>query len=276
MATRPSWKRLYPVPGSAGRLAATAQAIGWKVFLIGGYTVSAGGKETSMTNVDVLDVLSGTWGSVAPMPVAADDAVSGVMKQYVYVVSGWSQTDNVRNVQAYDTERNSWVQATPIIGPPVFGHAGAIVANTIVYCDGVRVDPSHKPRFVMSDACYRGDIAPTAPALIKWKRIAAHPGPPRYRMAAGVFPPRGLVVFAGGTTNPYNYNGVGYDGAPSEPGSDVFAYDVARDRWITLPSLPAASMDHRGLVFAAGGMYLIGGMRSGQEVVADVLRLEIP
>ncbi|MEO8218399.1 MAG: kelch repeat-containing protein [Acidobacteriota bacterium] len=271
-----TWQRLKRVPGAQGRLASTAQAVGWRVFLLGGYTVSADGKETSLSNVDVLDVLSGSWGSAAPIPIPADDAVSGVMKQYVYLISGWSQIDNVNNVQAYDTERNVWVQATPVIGPPVFGHAGAIIANTIVYCDGVKVDPSQKPRFVMSNECYRGEISSTAPALIRWKKIAPHPGPPRYRMAAGVYPPRGLIVFAGGTTNPYNYNGVGYNGEPSEPESGVFAYDVARNRWITLPPLAEASMDHRGLVFAAGGMYLIGGMRSGQKVVPNVMRLEIP
>jgi hypothetical protein len=74
------------------------------------------------------------------------------------------------------------------------------------------------------------------------------------------------VLFAGGTANPYNYNGIGYDGQASEPDTSTWIYDVGGRTWIPGPPMPAASMDHRGLVPADDGWWIVGGMRAGQEV----------
>jgi hypothetical protein len=94
-------------------------------------------------------------------------------------------------------------------------------------------------------------------------------------MAAAALPDAGLVVFAGGTDNPYNYDGVGYDGVPSEPSALAFAYDVANDSWIELADKVTATMDHRDLAVAGNSLYVIGGMTRGQRVTARVERLEL-
>ena len=79
------------------------------------------------------------------------------------------------------------------------------------------------------------------------------------------------MVFAGGTDNPYNYSGIGYDGVPAEPLSGVFGFDVETRAWRPLPDLSAPSMDHRGIVVAGEMLLIVGGMTAGQRVTAQVV-----
>lgn len=273
------WDRLPDVPGPAGRLAATAQALGDKVYVFGGYAVAADGAETTSPAVDIFDLRSRRYSRGAETPVPIDDTVSGVWRQrLVYLVSGWSTDRNVADVQIYDPAANAWRAATPIPGTPVFGHAGAIVDDTIVYCGGARMQPGQTPKYGLSAECYRGDIDPADPATIAWQAIAPHPGAARYRAAAGAVQAGATsgVLFVGGTANPYNYNGVGYDGQPSEPEASTWLYDVTGRAWIPGPLVPAASMDHRGLVSADDRWWIVGGMGTGQMVspAVTVLRPE--
>lgn len=264
------WREIAPVPGP-GRLAATAQYVRGAIYLIGGYTVARDGAERSLPNVDIYDLATGAWRRGADIPVPVDDAVSGVGRDsLIYLVSGWHDRDNVRDVQVYDPARDRWMGATPIPGPPVFGHAGAIAGNTIVYLDGVRVEPSPR-RFAIERSAWKGEIDPQDPTRITWMELPDHPGPALYRAAAGGAPDAGWILVAGGTHNPYNYNGIGYNGRPSEPRSEVFGYDVARGTWTRLGELPHGIMDLRGLVAAGDSLFLVGGMESGQRVTRRVL-----
>jgi len=262
-----SWSEIGTVEGP-GRLAGTAQTVGGLIYLFGGYTVDAVGSEQSMPSVDIWDPATVRWGSAAAIPVPTDDAVSGVWDdRIVYLVSGWHDTDNIPDVQGYDATMNEWFDATPIPGPPVFGHAGALSGNTIVYIDGVRVD-SDPRAFALESSSWRGDIDPDDPTQIQWRRIDDHPGPPLYRAASVAVGP--WVIFAGGTDNPYNYDGVGYNGEPAEPLSGVFAYHVDDDRWVELDPLPVPTMDHRGIVQVGNELGVVGGMEEGQRVSTRV------
>ncbi|MBT8421494.1 MAG: galactose oxidase, partial [Gammaproteobacteria bacterium] len=212
-----------------------------------------------------------------PMPVPVDDAVAVVYAdRYIYLVSGWHDTDNVDLVQLLDLETLSWSRATGFPGPPVFGHAGGISGQTPVICDGVKVVPKTDGtrQFSASRACFKGQINAANPNKIEWERIEHPPGPARYRMAA-TGSPTGRIYFAGGSDNPYNYNGIGYDGVPSSPSSEVFAYDVASSSWLQLASMPFASMDHRALLPLHDGYLLVGGMGSGQTVLNRTLLLDL-
>ncbi len=270
------WREIRAAPGPAGRLAAAAAGLEGRVYLFGGYTVDAEGGEVSTPDLDIYDPSSDTYSKGRPFPLPVDDAVLGVWRDsLIFIVSGWSQRDNVADVQIYDPAADAWQAATSIPGPPVFGHAGAIVGDAFVYCDGVRVDPERSPRFVMAQACYRGDIDPASPSRIGWRELARHPGPARYRMAAGVLPGAGLVVFAGGTDNPYNFDGIGYDGVASEASASAFAYDLRQDAWIELADLSVPTMDHRALVGAGDTLYLIGGMTDAQRVTNRVQRFHL-
>jgi N-acetylneuraminic acid mutarotase len=165
--------------------------------------------------------------------------------------------------------RNRGSAGTPIPGRGVFGHAGAIAGNSIVYIDGVtRNDQAPKYRLVHQS--WLGTIDTTAPQRITWRVATPHPEPRRYRAAAAGCGP--LVVFAGGTDNPYNYTGIGYDQNPSSPIASAMAYDPRTDRWRALPSAPTATMDHRALVIRDRLAVIVGGMQQDQQVARDVIQ----
>lgn len=269
------WRELDPVPGP-GRLAATAQVVGGRVYVIGGYTVAEDGAERSVPDVNVFDPATESWARAADIPVPADDAVSGVWRDSLIVlVSGWHDTGNVRDVQIYDPARDRWTASTPIAGVPVFGHTGAVVGDHVVYADGTAVvEP--RPRFAIQVSSWVGRIATTAgegAPGIDWREATPHPGPPLYRSAGGAG--GGLALFIGGSPNPYNYDGVGYDGEPSEPVRQTLGYDPLADTWQTLPAPPVATMDHRNAPVAGGRLFLVGGMRAGQVVGDEVWFVEV-
>jgi hypothetical protein len=233
------------------------------VYLFGGYSVDAKGTETTWPNVDIYDPAANAWTRGADIPVRVDDSVLGVYRErYIYLISGWSVNDNVANVQVYDTQTNHWGQATKIAGTPVFGHAGGISGSTIVYCNGAYKNPAASgtkpgapkpPNYIASEECWQGTISTADATSIAWKRIPPHPGAARYRMAAAGDDASGRIFFSGGTNNPYNYNGIGYNGVPSEPVGVTFVWNVLIGEWSFLPlsSIAVPSMDHRGLIVTA-------------------------
>ena len=266
------WEALPKVPDGQGRLAATAATLAGGVFIFGGYTVAEDGSESSTPYVYRLDVVDRSYQRLADMPTPVDDSVALVYRdRYVYLVSGWHDVDNVALVQFYDIVENRWRQATPFQGTPVFGHAGAIEDGHMLICDGVRVvGESGRGKYAPSDECWLGTIDEQAPERIDWTRVPAHPGPPRYRSAA-IASDRGYL-FVGGSANPYNYDGIGYDGRPSEPESDLLCFDRRRKLWLT--EAGPAVMDLRALAVTTGAIYVVGGMRTRQTVSASIATLE--
>lgn len=259
------------VPGPRGRLASAAVSVGADVWLFGGYTVAPDGHEVSAPGIDIYDPQRDTWSSGPQMPIPVDDAVVAPWRDRIALISGWSNTDNVATVQWLRTDPPRWSMATPVPGPPVFGHAGGIVGDTIVYCDGVAVVPDATPKFQAVDGCFVGAIDPAHPESIAWAAIGSHPGAARYRMGSGVDRQRGWVVFVGGTARAYNYDGVGYDGTAAEAVTDTFAYDG--DDFVELPPLPQPVMDLRGVVAIDDALYIAGGLDADRQPSDAIWRL---
>lgn len=273
-----SWTELSPVPGGSGRLAASAVSAAGAVWVFGGYTVDADGGEVSVPGVYRIHPGESELQWVTDMPVPVEDSVVlAHMDRYVYMVSGWHDLGNVNLVQVLDTKTMKWAQATPWPGAPVFGHAGGISKGQMLVCDGVRIQypAGESPRkFLPSNQCWSGKIDSGNHRRIQWRPVSVHPGDARYRMAA-TGDSQQRIVFAGGSENPYNFNGIGYDGVAAEPETSVFAYSFKTGDWQLHGDLPHGSMDHRGLPFYDGWYYLVGGMRSEQTVVPEVLRFRI-
>lgn len=272
------WSEAAAVPGGVGRLAAVAAAAGNLAYVFGGYTVDADGSEVSTVWVHSFDPRIGVFEERQPMPVPVDDAVAVTYDdRFIFLISGWHDSGNVNLVQRYDTQTDNWEQATPTPGRGVFGHSGGIVGNTIVYCDGVAVLPHTDRRrdFVANSECFQGAIDPDNSRRIDWRRVPPHPGKPRYRMAAAGIDERKSVVFVGGSDNPYNYDGIGYNGEPSQPAADILRYDIVRQSWMTLAADTASSMDHRALVSYGRAWLTVGGMLADQRVTDRVVAYEL-
>ena len=262
-------RALPDMPVERGRLASAAVTLGGQIYVFGGYTVAQDGAEKSMPEVLRFDPATATYERRADMPVPVDDAVVLPYRdRYAYVVSGWHDEGNVALVQLYDSQTDSWSEATAFPGTPVFGHAGGISGDSFLVSGGVAVAGlvDGKRKFVAAPFTWRGDIDPADPARIDWRRVSDKPGDAVYRMAATGAD--GRVVFAGGSNTPYNFDGIGYDGTPANASDEVWFYDLAQDEWLFGGMMRDASMDHRALAKVGRTFYILGGM-DGKRRVTD-------
>lgn len=265
-------KTIHSVPGTAGRVGAMAAGAEDRVYLFGGYVLFQGGG-MAVPDANFYDLTHDSWLRLSDTPTAVGDAVVGVYRdRYIYLIGGRSNGRLVSDVQIYDVQKNRWLKGTSSPGPAVFGHAGALVDDTIVYVDGARAaDTAGGPKFVASDECWKGKIDHHDPTKIAWSKLPNHPGNARFRIAGGGSDRDGMIYFAGGSDNPYDFNGVGYDGKPAEPSPWSFAFHVHSGQWKTLDdNTPDPTMDHRGLLVTPEGLVTLGGMDKGQQVTGRI------
>jgi len=265
---------IHPVPGTAGRVGAMAVGAASHIYLMGGYVLFQGGG-MAVPDVGKYETDHDRWFRQADLPVAVGEAVIGVYRdRYIYLVGGRTNTGPVTDVQVYDLDKNRWSKGTPI-ATPVFGHAGALIGDTIIYVDGaVRNSGGGSPRYIASDECWSGKISHHDPTKITWTKLAAHPGTARFRIAAGGSEKDEMIYFSGGSDSPHDDAGIGYDGKPAEPVAVTFAFDLKTRKWATLDeNTPDPTMDHRGLVVTKQNLVIIGGMEKGQTVTAKVTAL---
>lgn len=261
------WISLPDIPGP-GRLAANAIGLRGEPYLLGGYDVSAGGSETSHTSLQRFNLQSGQWEDLAPLPIPIDDAgVVAWRDRYIVVVSGWSNTGNVDAVQIYDVETEGWIEGTRFPGTPVFGQAAAISGDEIVVIDGVR---SGALGFNLVNQAWRGILDPDNPGDIEWSDLGEHLGPARYRAAAGASL-AGALWFHGGTSEPYNFDGLRYDnGQGAVPLASTLSYADGAFSLTEVPNKPSATMDHRALVPCGERLMSVGGLVAGPMASSEV------
>jgi N-acetylneuraminic acid mutarotase len=264
------WTEGRPVPGVAGRLGASAVGAKGVVILMGGYVVDGHGGELTLPDVNVYSPPQSRWYSGKEIPVPVDNAVVGVSHdRYVYLIGGRSTTGPVNNVQVYDAEKDTWNQATPLPGTPVFGHAGGLADDTIVYVDGAAKNAADGPRYIASEECWMGKIDHKNPNKIEWSKLPAHPGSAHYGIAAGGSDKDRKIFFSGGTASPHNFAGVSYDGRPNEVSTVTFAFDLKAGKWDTVSeSTPDPREDGRGVLSTPLGLVILGGMAKNQAVTA--------
>lgn len=267
------WIEGRPVPGVAGRLNASAIGAKGQVFLFGGYTIDGQGSESILSDVNAYVPQDHRWYRAEDIPTPVEGAVIGITHdRYIYLVGGRARSGPVNNVQVYDAEENTWSQATPFPGPPVFGHAGAIADETIVYVDGAKKDASGK--FVASDECWMGKIDHKDPNKIEWSKLPSHPGPGRFGIVAGAGEHDHRILFSGGTMVPHNYKGSDDQGKLAELSPVTFAFELHGNKWdpITDDTYDVRA-DSRGVLFTPIGPMVLGGTLKNSAVSARVLVL---
>jgi N-acetylneuraminic acid mutarotase len=242
------------------------------VVLLGGFVVDDQDHELVVPDVNVYEPGIRRWSRGQDIPVAVDSAVSGVMHdRYVYLIGGRSSARPVNKVQVYDVAKNTWTEATPFPGTPVFGLAGGVADGEIVIVDGAKVGTAGEPRYVASDECWLGKIDKKYPAKIEWSKLPAHPGTARFGIAGGGAGREHKIYFFGGTATPHDYKGVAYDGKPAEASSVTFAYDLHRHQWETVSETTSdPRADSRGILMTPVGPVVVGGMDENFAVTALV------
>ena len=271
----PKWREGRTVPGVAGRVNAAAVGAKSLIILIGGFVVDNQGAELTLADVNVYEGNARRWSRGKDIPVAVDSAVAGVThSRYVYLIGGHSRSGPVNNVQVYDLEKDSWSQATPFPGTPVFGLSGGVADETIVIVDGAKAGPAGGPKYVASDECWLGKIDHKDPNKIEWSKLPAHPGAARFAIAGGGNNRDHKIFFSGGTPTLHDYKGAAYEGEATEASAVTFAYDVHHHQWETISEdTPDPRADSRGIVFTPIGPLVLGGMAKNLAVTAAVTQL---
>lgn len=260
------WESIQPLPDTLGKIAMAAGTVKNKIYITGGYYVLSNGTELSSNKVHVFDPAANSYlPDAAPLPVPVDDHVQAVWRDsLIYVISGWSNNNNVSNVQIYNPATNEWAIGTPVpnnTNYKVFGASGVIIGDTIYYAGGAKFGFA----FPLVGFFRKGVINPSNPYQITWLGNE-NPIATGYRMAAGSY--ENNAFWVGGSLVSYNYNGIAYNGSGGVPPLDRMLTYTSDNGTLTADFgvLPPV-MDLRGLAKIAPNRFIIaGGMTGNQKV----------
>lgn len=264
------WTELNAVPGSTGRIAAMAEAENGRAYLMGGAVVDAQGNETPIPDLNIYTMDAQEWLRGADLPVGVADAVVGIYRDRIYVVGGRSRKGPINDVLVYDPDNNTWEKATPTPGAPVFGHAGAILGDTIVYVDGATSAEGD-----ISNACWMGKIDKKNPLKITWSKLPEHPGTPAFRTAAGASQRDDKIYFVGGTAVVTNHKSEGPDGKLAQPLATSYAFNMKSKAWEMISThVPHPTMENHTIITSEQGLVIIGGTEADGKVSARMRIVE--
>jgi N-acetylneuraminic acid mutarotase len=268
------WSTGRPVPGVAGRLGAAAISAKDKIYVFGGFTIDGQGNQFIVSDVNTFLPREQRWYRAADIPIPVDSAVIGLNRdRFIYLIGGRSKNGPVNNVQVYNVETNKWSDATPFPGTPVYGHAGSLGDDTIVFVDGAKKNTSGSgPAYLPSDECWMGKIDKKDPNKITWTRLPPHPGKARFGIVAGAREKDRKILFSGGSSSVHSYKGVDAEGKPVDFSPVTFSFDVRTGKWETLTEeTEDAHSDSRGIVSTPIGPLIVGGLVRDNTVSSRVL-----
>ena len=267
-----SWQRIADLPDTLGKIASAASRIKNTIYIMGGYHVFADGSEKSSNKVHRYDIINNTFledGEAIPIPI--DDHVQAVWRDsLIYIITGWSNTENVPNVQIYNPETNRWAVGNSVPNTHTyksFGASGTIVGDTIFYLGGASMGRHYPIQHILR----KGIINKNNPTQIKWSHQELDSTNVGYRMAATKTD--NTPHWLGGSTTTYNYNAIAYNGKGGvNPSNKEMVYSANKVKTTFLEKLP---MDLRGIAEINDSLkILVGGIQENQKVSTNVYRLE--
>lgn len=268
---------LPDLPGGFGKIAAKASRIGEIIYIIGGYRVLSNGNEITSPAIHRFDVNANEYlldGSTTPVPV--DDHVQAVWRDsLIYLVTGWSNTTNVPNVQIYTPGTDSWQAATSIPNNnnyKSFGASGTIVGDTIFYFGGASSTfPTGNP-FPIQSQIRKGIINPNDPTDITWSIMSTNPTSVGYRTAATQV--QGQVFWLGGSEVTYNFDALAYSNDQVvNPVNRSLGFDPVTGS-LTAEFAPSIPMDLQNIGEVTDSVkYIWGGMVENRLVSNKILKL---
>ncbi len=266
---------LADLPDNSGKIAAAANRVGDTIYIIGGYHVLSNGSEVSSSKVHRFSTQTNSFlTNGLDIPIAIDDHVQAVWSDsLIFVITGWSNTTNVPNVQIYNPYFNTWQvgNSTPNNhNYKSFGASGTIVGDTIYYFGGAASNFS----FSVQNQLRKGYINPNNPTDITWDFEVVDSQMKGYRMACTNV--GNQIHWLGGSNETYNYDGIAYNNTGGvEPNNrDLYYNTTGNSFWVTnfTNNYP---MDLRGIAAVNDSLkYLAGGMLANQTVTNKVYELK--
>jgi hypothetical protein len=268
------WESIPDLPDTMGKIAAGASRIGDIIYIIGGYHVFPNGNEVSSNRVHRYSISQNQYlpdGAVIPVPI--DDHVQAVWRDsLIYVVTGWSNTHNVTDVQIYNPSLDVWSVGTSVPSSgnyAVFGASGVFEEDTLYYYGGA----ANGANFPAQRHVRQGIVDGNNPTEITWATDFFDLSIKGYRTAA--CRTALSINWIGGSDISYNYDGIAYNGTGGVPPSkrNLIMQGFVSD-WFNAEGLELP-MDLRGIAeIDLETKYLIGGMIDDQKVTSQVLKLE--
>jgi len=269
-------KRINDLPDTMGKIGAGASRIGNVIYIAGGYYVFPDFSEKSSNKMHRYDIENNVYLSDgADIPIATDDHVQVVWRDsLIYLITGWSDTENIPNTQIYNPALNSWTQGTSI--PDMssyksFGASGTIINDTIYYFGGAN---SSSEVFDVQNYLRKGVINPNDPRQISWSISIINPLVTGYRMASTIL--NGAPCWIGGSNATYNFDGIAYDlSGGVSPSNRILCLSTDNQNWNQFSNIEVP-MDLRGIAsFPNKISYLAGGMLADQTVTNRIFKLEM-
>ncbi len=266
--------QLPDLPDTLGKIACAASRVGNIIYISGGYHVFADHSELSSNKMHRFDIVTNTFLSDgADIPVATDDHVQVVWRDsLIFLISGWSNTGNISDVQIYNPALDNWTVGTGIPNNHIyrsFGASGVIFGDTIYYFGGARSSFG----FNIQNFLRKGIINPDDPSQIEWSYEVPDENVNGYRMAATTV--KSTLHWIGGSNVTYNYDGIAYNGSGGVPPANRDLYTSVHSISWSEDLLPEIPMDLRGIASINDSVkYIMGGMIANQEVTNTIYKLE--
>lgn len=266
-------ERIEDLPDDQGKVAAWASRIGDIIYIAGGYHVASNGSEDSSDKMHRFDILNNTFLEDGQnIPRSIDDQVQAVWRDsLIYLITGWSNNENVPDVQIYDPSSDSWQSGTFVPNNHTyksFGASGSIIGDTIYYFGGA----SSTDDFAIQNTIRKGVINPADPTEIEWSLIDTDETQVGYRMAATNR--NNKLYWIGGSEETYNYNGIAYNSSVGvAPSNKILELDIDTLQWneFIFDEVP---MDLRGLAEVSNDVkYIAGGMSIDQTVTDKIFKI---
>jgi len=266
-----NWEEIQPLPDTLGKIANAASRINDTIYIIGGYHVFDDGSEKSSNKVHRFDIKNNLFfEDAAPIPIPIDDHVQVVWRnKLIYTITGWSDKENVPNVQIYNPKKNLWIKGTSVPNNHIyksFGASGSIIGDTIYYFGGASMGENYP----IQNYLRKGIINHKQPSQISWTYQIIDSLKNGYRMASTIHDNK--PIWIGGSSKTYNYNGIAYDKSGGvNPNNRILQLSENRFNLDINKNIP---MDLRGIANINDSVkYIIGGIGKNQKVSNKVYKL---